>query len=199
MAKVTGPLQSFRARGRFAGILDFREYPAGRVQSSRCYIQPPRRKPTGPAQAAKETAVLRCSKLWRTMTPEQQVSWEGLAFDYSNYGAEYVWRPELPAYQKFMSFNLKRCAAGLNPFKMFVPQGWIDLALARALPVFVPGATFRYCPVVEFEDSCGSALSDVFVPGFAFGFCHVTYFDGAARSALPAPGAGSFSYTLDPI
>jgi hypothetical protein len=176
MAKVTGPLQSFRARGRFAGILDFREYPAGRVQSSRCYIQPPRCKPTGPDQTAKESAVSRCSKLWRTMTPEQQLSWEGLAFDYSNYGAEYVWRPELPPYQKFMSFNLKRCAAGLNPFKMFVPQGWLDLAMCYAMPV----------------------LSGTLAPSFAFGYCHISYSDATTGSALPAPGAGSFSYTLVP-
>jgi hypothetical protein len=176
MAKVTGPLQSFRARGRFAGILDFREYPAGRVQSARCYIQPPKSKPTGAAQAGKESAVSLCSKLWRTMTAEQQLSWERFAFDYSKYGAEYVWRPEQPPYQKFMSFNLKRCAAGLTPFKMFVPQGWLNLTLGCVLPGFAPVGAFRYCSIVYIADAYGAALSDVFF----------------------SPGAGSLSYSLDP-
>lgn len=115
MAKVIHPLHSFRARGRFAGVLDFRDYPAGPMHESRVYIQPWRKKPSGLEQLAKEDRVKICSRLWRQLTQEEKETWDLLAFDYRKYGAEYVWRPELPGYQKFMSFNLRRTANGELP------------------------------------------------------------------------------------
>lgn len=121
MAKVKGPLQSIRAKGRIAGVLDFRDYPAGPMHETRVYIQTKhKKKPTGAAQAKKEIAI-RVSALWRTLTQAEKESWGAFAFDYRRYGAEYVWRPELSEYHKFMSFNLQRLAVGLEPLRLFAP------------------------------------------------------------------------------
>ncbi|MDD5457491.1 MAG: hypothetical protein PHV30_10745 [Candidatus Margulisbacteria bacterium] len=133
MAKVKGPLNSLRARGRFAGVLDFRDYPAGSMHESRVYIQPQRKKPSGQAQEQKQLYVKQISSLWRTLTQEEKDSWESLAFDYKKYGAEYVWRPELSNYHKFMSYNLKRISKGLDLVKfLYVPE------------VFIPPISFYY-------------------------------------------------------
>lgn len=121
MAKVKGPLLSLRARGRFADVLDFRDYPAGSMHESRVYIQPQRKNPSGLQQHYKEHYIKIASSLWRTMSQEEKNSWEAFAFDYKKYGAEYVWRPELSPYHKFMSYNLKRLAAGLDPVLLFSP------------------------------------------------------------------------------
>ena len=135
MAKVKGPLLSLRARGRFAGVLDFRDYPAGPMHESRVYIQPLRKKPSGLNQRKKELHVKAASTLWSTLTDEQKESWNDLAFDYKKYGAEYVWRPELSAYHKFMSFNLKRMAKGLRPRRLFLPDRLLKTELFAEMPV----------------------------------------------------------------
>ncbi len=163
MAKVKGPLNSLRARGRFAGVLDFRDYPAGPMHESRVYIQPKRKKPSGQAQEQKQLFVKQISSLWRTLTLDEKDSWERLAFDYAKYGAEYVWRPELSAYHKFMSFNLKRLAKGLEPVKfLFVPEFYIpplffyyDLPYIfcslEVLPPEVPPYDIYSLPVVAYS------------------------------------------------
>ncbi len=135
MAKVKGPLKSFRARGRFAGVLDFRDYPAGLMHESRVYIQPQRKKPSGLAQEQKQKVISQVSTLWRSLTHEEKNSWSNLAFDYSKYGAEYVWRPDFSPYHKFMSCNIKRVLKGLEPLKSFLLPSEPEPPSGLALPI----------------------------------------------------------------
>ena len=122
MAKVKHPLESFRARGRFAGVLDYRDYPAGETFESRVYIQPGRKKPDTVGQKKKESWLKEAAGAWRSLSEQEKSSWDRVAFDYHNYGAEYVWRPEFSAYHKFMSHNLRRLAKGLKIITFFLEE-----------------------------------------------------------------------------
>lgn len=122
MAKIKHPLESFRARGRFAGVLDYRDYPAGETFESRVYIQPGRKKPDTVGQKKKESWLKEAAGAWRSLSEQEKSSWDRVAFDYRNYGAEYVWRPEFSAYHKFMSHNLKRLAKGLRIITFFLEE-----------------------------------------------------------------------------
>lgn len=161
MAKVKGPLQSVRARGRFAKILDFRDYTTGPMHESRVYIQPGRKKPSGRAQADKELNIKTASALWRTLTLSEKDSWLAMAIDNTKYGAEYVWRPELSNYHKFMSYNLKRLSLGLPIVNFFSP---LDLSLFPSIGIslsyIMPGLSFEVTP----PDRLSIILSEITAP-----------------------------------
>lgn len=161
MAKVKGPLQSVRARGRFAKILDFRDYTMGPMHESRVYIQPGRKKPSGRAQAEKELNITTASALWRALTQSEKDSWAAMAIDNTKYGAEYVWRPELSNYHKFMSYNLKRLSLGLPIVNYFSP---LDLSLFPSIGISLsyamPGLAFELTP----PDRLSIILSEIAAP-----------------------------------
>lgn len=172
MAKVTHPLNSFRARGRFAGTLDFRDYPAGETFSSRAYIQLARKKPGGISQKIKETNLKLAASTWTNLSLTEKQSWEFVAFDYRNYGAEYVWRPELPAYHKFMSYNLQRLAAGVDIMRHFDQAIILGLFEIAAPTISESGFLIespdghRTLDLAEFIPSL-SAFSTTTIPGFS--------------------------------
>lgn len=115
MAKVSQPLFSFRAKGRFAQSIDFQDHPSGYDRQGRVIVQGFKKKPCKHSQYYKRQYMIKIAALWRDLTPEEKASWEHHAADYTKYGAEFVWRPEFANYHKFMQFNLKRLHRGITP------------------------------------------------------------------------------------
>lgn len=112
MAKVRGPLHSFRASGTACKYVVFRDYVKGYNQQTVVNVKGFKKKPTGEGQRMKQEAIKACQKVWAELSADEKMVWEFaiLESDVSSNGELY--EPDLPGYHKFMSVAVKAYLAG---------------------------------------------------------------------------------------
>ena len=112
LAKARFPLNSFRAKGMVGGCIVYRDFPSGYSRQTRVNIKGFQKKPTGEAQMVKEAGIKKCQAVWATLSVEEKASWEYVADGRPVPNGERVWRADLGAYHKFLSYAMRAYLAG---------------------------------------------------------------------------------------
>jgi len=110
--KVTGPLCSMRAKGTF-DCITFKDYPGeDNSRVTRAHLLQKRRSTYRDPLARDAYSLVVC--LWKDLTKDEKLSWDGAAYGTEKEHGEKVWQPELSGYHKMISINVKRALKGLE-------------------------------------------------------------------------------------
>lgn len=107
MAKVYKPLFSFRAKGIFGDAVIYRDFAHGHERQTRVNLKQFQKKPTGREQSKKQAGIRAAQSVWASLAAEDKALWELVAFDRHSPGGERIWRADLSAYHKFMSYAVR--------------------------------------------------------------------------------------------
>jgi hypothetical protein len=112
--KVIGPLFSMRAKGTFQGIT-FKDYPGeDNSRVTRAHFKQ-NIKNIKQDPFVKDAFALSV-ELWKDLTSEEKLSWDGAAYGVEKEHGEKVWQPELAGYHKMIGKNVRLALAG-RPLK----------------------------------------------------------------------------------